>query len=270
MWGWLSRAACAAGAVEGSSIGACTSTKPALPITFPYPHYTCMPAPIAAGNSSILEACSLPAAGKGPGWRFIDVVPKGAGKGAAMEYVRTKLGFSPDQTVACGDSNNDLLMLDAVGGTCRGGCAFVCDAGRACVCAEGVQHCTSCSCAPGLSRRGNGPHYNVPNGAPYCRHTRRLRWATATRRCAHGRRLPRRGQTAAAAWCLQSHMLPLAYWRDSRHWILLSAEKRCECAVRIFVCACLWERVHFFCWRGVAVSAGGGRWAVAMAGAQWA
>lgn len=42
-------------------------------------------------------------------------MPKGAGKGAAMEYVRAKLGFPLESTVACGDSNNDLLMLNAVG-----------------------------------------------------------------------------------------------------------------------------------------------------------
>ena len=37
-----------------------------------------------------------------------------AGKGAAMEYIRQKLGTPHEHTVAVGDSNNDLLMLSQV------------------------------------------------------------------------------------------------------------------------------------------------------------
>lgn len=50
-------------------------------------------------------------AGRGPKWRFVDLLPRAAGKGAAMERVRQQLGFSCDETVACGDAENDLLML---------------------------------------------------------------------------------------------------------------------------------------------------------------
>jgi hydroxymethylpyrimidine pyrophosphatase-like HAD family hydrolase len=44
-------------------------------------------------------------------WRFLDVVPKGAGKLEALEYVRRSHGFPLEATVACGDSGNDILML---------------------------------------------------------------------------------------------------------------------------------------------------------------
>lgn len=46
----------------------------------------------------------------------MDVLPVGAGKGAAMEYVRARMGFCRGHTVAAGDSANDLLMLQQVGG----------------------------------------------------------------------------------------------------------------------------------------------------------
>lgn len=51
------------------------------------------------------------------GWRFVDLLPAGAGKGAAMEWVRARLGFAREHTVAAGDGANDLLMLqhDAAG-----------------------------------------------------------------------------------------------------------------------------------------------------------
>lgn len=45
-------------------------------------------------------------------WRFIDIVPLYAGKLQALEYVRRKLGFDHANTIACGDSGNDLDMLD--------------------------------------------------------------------------------------------------------------------------------------------------------------
>jgi sucrose-6F-phosphate phosphohydrolase len=50
--------------------------------------------------------------GKGD-WRFVDLVPKLAGKAAAMAHVREVLGFDPEETVACGDSGNDRDMLEA-------------------------------------------------------------------------------------------------------------------------------------------------------------
>lgn len=46
----------------------------------------------------------------------MDVLPARAGKGAAMEWVRRKLGFAAEHTVACGDGPNDLLMLQQVRG----------------------------------------------------------------------------------------------------------------------------------------------------------
>lgn len=47
-----------------------------------------------------------------PEWRFIDIVPVGAGKGAALKYLQGKLGYGPAVTVAAGDSANDQLMLE--------------------------------------------------------------------------------------------------------------------------------------------------------------
>ncbi|GBF87879.1 sucrose phosphatase [Raphidocelis subcapitata] len=44
-------------------------------------------------------------------WRFLDLVPKGAGKLQALDYVRQTHGFPLSATVACGDSGNDILML---------------------------------------------------------------------------------------------------------------------------------------------------------------
>lgn len=44
-------------------------------------------------------------------WRFIDLVPKHAGKGSALQYVRQQFAFDEASTVAAGDSCNDLLML---------------------------------------------------------------------------------------------------------------------------------------------------------------
>jgi len=41
----------------------------------------------------------------------VSQVCEGAGKLEATIYVRSKLGFKPPQTVCCGDSGNDILML---------------------------------------------------------------------------------------------------------------------------------------------------------------
>jgi sucrose-6F-phosphate phosphohydrolase len=45
------------------------------------------------------------------GWKFVDCVSAGAGKLESLEYVRKQLGFEHLQTIACGDSGNDILML---------------------------------------------------------------------------------------------------------------------------------------------------------------
>lgn len=44
-------------------------------------------------------------------WRFLDIVPAQAGKLPALEYVQRHWGFGPHNTVACGDSGNDIDML---------------------------------------------------------------------------------------------------------------------------------------------------------------
>lgn len=44
-------------------------------------------------------------------WRFVDLVPREAGKGRAMVYVAQALGFDDGEMVACGDSGNDTDML---------------------------------------------------------------------------------------------------------------------------------------------------------------
>ncbi|KAF6259195.1 sucrose-6F-phosphate phosphohydrolase-domain-containing protein [Scenedesmus sp. NREL 46B-D3] len=44
-------------------------------------------------------------------WRFLDLVPVRAGKLQALEYVRASHRFPLSNTIACGDSGNDILML---------------------------------------------------------------------------------------------------------------------------------------------------------------
>ena len=41
----------------------------------------------------------------------LDILPRRANKGQAMAFLREHLGMSPDRTVACGDSGNDLFMF---------------------------------------------------------------------------------------------------------------------------------------------------------------
>jgi hydroxymethylpyrimidine pyrophosphatase-like HAD family hydrolase len=59
-------------------------------------------------------AAAAAAAGRGPQWQFIDVLPQNAGKGKAMRYIQQQLGFDDTLTVAAGDANNDMLMLQQV------------------------------------------------------------------------------------------------------------------------------------------------------------
>ena len=47
----------------------------------------------------------------GQGWKYVDCVSNQAGKLESLEFVRKKLGFELERTVACGDSGNDELML---------------------------------------------------------------------------------------------------------------------------------------------------------------
>eukprot|EP01026_Neomeris_dumetosa_P071751 TRINITY_DN7267_c0_g1_i1.p1 TRINITY_DN7267_c0_g1~~TRINITY_DN7267_c0_g1_i1.p1 ORF type:complete len:501 (+),score=55.68 TRINITY_DN7267_c0_g1_i1:3-1505(+) len=44
-------------------------------------------------------------------WRFLDIVSSHAGKLNALVHVMNKYGFDDSNTVACGDSGNDQLML---------------------------------------------------------------------------------------------------------------------------------------------------------------
>lgn len=46
------------------------------------------------------------------GSRFIDILPRGINKGAAVEYLARHLQFQRDEVIACGDSGNDLSMCE--------------------------------------------------------------------------------------------------------------------------------------------------------------
>jgi sucrose-6F-phosphate phosphohydrolase len=41
----------------------------------------------------------------------LDVLPDNGNKGLAMQFLAKRLGFSPDRTVACGDSGNDIALF---------------------------------------------------------------------------------------------------------------------------------------------------------------
>jgi sucrose-6-phosphatase len=43
--------------------------------------------------------------------RDLDILPGRANKGSAMGFVRDRLGFTPERTLACGDSGNDLALF---------------------------------------------------------------------------------------------------------------------------------------------------------------
>jgi hypothetical protein len=45
------------------------------------------------------------------GGKDLDILPRRANKGMAMTFLRETLGVGADQTVACGDSGNDLSMF---------------------------------------------------------------------------------------------------------------------------------------------------------------
>ncbi|MEX0270509.1 sucrose-phosphate phosphatase [Leptolyngbyaceae cyanobacterium UHCC 1019] len=45
------------------------------------------------------------------GGKDLDILPRRANKGKAMIFLREQLAISPDRTVACGDSGNDLSMF---------------------------------------------------------------------------------------------------------------------------------------------------------------
>jgi len=45
------------------------------------------------------------------GGKDLDIVPRKGNKGLAMQYLRQKWGIEPTQTVACGDSGNDIALF---------------------------------------------------------------------------------------------------------------------------------------------------------------
>jgi sucrose-6F-phosphate phosphohydrolase len=45
-------------------------------------------------------------------WRYVDCVSAGGGKLEALEWVRRRVGLPAEHCVACGDSGNDVLMLE--------------------------------------------------------------------------------------------------------------------------------------------------------------
>lgn len=47
------------------------------------------------------------------GGRDLDILPEIANKGSALQFLRRHWQFEPNQTIACGDSGNDLAMFEA-------------------------------------------------------------------------------------------------------------------------------------------------------------
>jgi hypothetical protein len=47
------------------------------------------------------------------GSKDLDILPQNANKGAAVAFLRQQFQVSPDRTVACGDSGNDLAFFEA-------------------------------------------------------------------------------------------------------------------------------------------------------------
>ena len=49
--------------------------------------------------------------GKGD-WKYLDILSASAGKLESLEFLRKMTRFSPENTIACGDSGNDIAMLE--------------------------------------------------------------------------------------------------------------------------------------------------------------
>jgi sucrose-6-phosphatase len=45
-------------------------------------------------------------------YKHVDILPKAGNKGNAMQYLMTKLNQSPQDTLACGDSGNDISLFE--------------------------------------------------------------------------------------------------------------------------------------------------------------
>lgn len=63
----------------------------------------------ALGRSGV--QAKLITSGKGD-WRYLDIVPEGAGKLESLEFIREQFAVPHEQTVACGDSGNDIAMFE--------------------------------------------------------------------------------------------------------------------------------------------------------------
>lgn len=74
------------------------------------------PAVLAAAIAERLHGAGLQVAAVASrdevsGWGLVDILPKAAGKAAAIEFLRERLGYTREQTVFAGDSGNDLDVL---------------------------------------------------------------------------------------------------------------------------------------------------------------
>lgn len=58
-----------------------------------------------------LEAAGLQAKVVYSSGKNLDIIPSGAGKGRAVEYLRQRLGIKPQRVIVAGDSGNDLDMF---------------------------------------------------------------------------------------------------------------------------------------------------------------
>lgn len=66
---------------------------------------------VIAGLSESLRKAGMPATIIPSMERFIDVIPAGAGKGPALQYVQEFYRIKREDTFVCGDSGNDLSLF---------------------------------------------------------------------------------------------------------------------------------------------------------------
>nr|WP_238718172.1 sucrose-phosphate phosphatase [Petrachloros mirabilis] len=63
--------------------------------------------------AATLQAQQLPVKLVYSGGKDLDVLPQAGDKGQAMQFVRQTLGIAATQTLACGDSGNDIALFSA-------------------------------------------------------------------------------------------------------------------------------------------------------------
>ena len=168
-------------------------------------------------------AYKLVVSGKGD-WRYMDLVPPQAGKLQALEYARRSLGFTPDQTVACGDSGNDIDMLE--GGAGRGG-------GAGCSTHLKARGRSELRGSVGWRSSSSSTHPRthlcvralplVPQAS-----TCRWWWATRSPTCSHGwrRASSSRPRPACSGRCWCRGTVPGASWRACRRLASSENERR--------------------------------------------